>query len=123
MRNISFLLTQQSVRDRTKTVTRRLGWPNLKPGDLLSGVEKGMGLKKGESVVRLATIRVVSVRFEPLSKMLDEPDYGASECIKEGFGNHPLLCVPANFVAFFCKSHKKCTEQTEVNRIEFEYVD
>jgi hypothetical protein len=49
MRNISFSITRFQFCDRTKTVTRRLGWAKLKPGDVLMGVEKAMGLKKGES--------------------------------------------------------------------------
>ena len=35
MRNISFALTKQQFLDRTKTVTRRLGWKNLEVGTLL----------------------------------------------------------------------------------------
>jgi len=34
-RNMSFSMTTQAVLDETKTVTRRLGWDFLKPGDLL----------------------------------------------------------------------------------------
>ena len=123
MRNISFMLTRPQVLARTKTVTRRLGWRNLKRGDLLSGVEKGMGLKAGEKVVRLATIRVVDVRVEPLRLMLDDLDYGFEECAKEGFGDHASLRYPSEFVPFFCGSHKGCTPDTEVTRIEFEYLD
>jgi hypothetical protein len=123
MRNISFMLTQEQIRCRTKTVTRRLGWRHLKPGDLLSGVEKGMGLKKGESIKRLAIIRVVSVRFEPLRQMVEDGHYGIAECAKEGFGDHPELCRPDQFIKFFCASHKGCTPETEVTRIEFEYVN
>ncbi len=122
MRNISFMLTQDQIRCRTKTVTRRMGWRHLKPGDLLSGVEKGMGLKKGETIKRLATIRVVSVRFESLHQMVSDTHYGAIECAKEGFGDHPELCRPDQFIKFFCASHKDCTPETEVTRIEFEYV-
>lgn len=123
MRNISFMLTTSQVRARTKRVTRRLGWRNLKPGDLLCGVEKGMGLKAGEKIVRLAVIRVVSVRFEPLRCMTEDADYGLAECELEGFGDHPTLRWPSAFVEFFCGSHRGCTPDTEVTRIEFEYVD
>lgn len=51
MKNISFMLTTEQVRTRIKTVTRRMGWRNSKPGDVLCGVEKGMGLKAGEKIV------------------------------------------------------------------------
>ncbi|MDH0341980.1 hypothetical protein [Chromobacterium haemolyticum] len=123
MRNISFMLTKQQIRDRTKTVTRRLGWNKLRVGDLLSGVEKGMGLKAGEKVQRLATIRVIDVRQEPLSAMTAVLEYGCDECGKEGFGDHPTLRWPSEFVKFFCDTHRGCTPETVVTRIEFEYVD
>jgi len=42
-RCMSFSMTTDAVRNRTKTVTRRLGWNFLKPGDLLWAVEKGWG--------------------------------------------------------------------------------
>ena len=44
------MLTQDQVRRRFKRVTRRLGWRNLKVGDVLCGVEKAMGLKAGEKI-------------------------------------------------------------------------
>ena len=44
MRNMSFSATVQQVRDRTKTVTRRVGWKTLQPGEVLRAVEKGQGL-------------------------------------------------------------------------------
>ena len=65
---MSFALTTEQIFNRTKTVTRRVGWTFLKPGDLLCAVRKGQGLKKGEKVERLATLRVVSVRRESLDR-------------------------------------------------------
>jgi hypothetical protein len=123
MRNISFMLTQQQIRARTKTVTRRVGWRTLKAGDVLRGVEKGMGLKPGEKLKPMATIRVVSVSAEPLSATTAKPDYGVVECGKEGFGEHPSLRWPSEFVKFFCGSHRGSTPDTVVTRIEFGYVD
>jgi hypothetical protein len=82
-----------------------------------------MGLKACEKVKELAVIRVVSVRPEPLSAMIEDPDYGFAECEKEGFGDHHTLCWPSQFVQFFCSSHRGCTPQTVVTRIEFEYVN
>ncbi|TAM23400.1 MAG: hypothetical protein EPN60_15130 [Nevskiaceae bacterium] len=123
MKNMSFMLTTAQFRNRSKTVTRRLGWSRLKPGDLVMGVEKGMGLKPGEQIVRLGAIRILDVRGEPLRRMTDNIDYGFDECAKEGFGKHPRLCWPSAFVEFFCNSHKGCTPETEINRIAFEYVD
>lgn len=58
-RNISFALTTDQIRDRTKTVTRRKGWKFLKAGDTLNACVKCMGLRPGEQIERLAIIRVV----------------------------------------------------------------
>ncbi len=123
MRNISFMLTTEQIRARTKTVTRRLGWRTLKPGDLLQGVVKGMGLKPGEKVQKLAVICVVSVRREPLRMILDDLDYGFDEVVREGFEGHPHFGWPSQFVEFFCNSHRGCIPATVVTRIEFEYID
>lgn len=122
MRNISFTLTTEAIKSRSKTVTRRLGWKNVRVGELLQGVERCQGLKKGEKVSRLAVIKVVSVRNEPLKRMNDDIDYGLVECAKEGFGEHSTLRFPSAFVTFFCSGHKRCTPDTEVTRIEFEYL-
>lgn len=123
MRNISFMLTKEQVRNRTKTVTRRMGWKHIKVGDVLRGVEKGMGLKPGEKIVPLCTIRVIDARPEPLNRMTADLDYGFDECRKEGFGDHATLQWPSEFVDFFCASHKGCTRDSEITRIEFEYLD
>jgi len=123
MRNMSFMLTKAQMLDRSKTVTRRLGWWHLNLGELVQGVEKGMGLKAGEKVQRLSIIRVIELRPEPLRAMIDNVDYGIEECKKEGFGDHLTLRWPSEFVPFFCRSHKGCRPETIVNRIVFEYVD
>ena len=111
MRNISFALTTQQVRNRSKTVTRRLGWLYLRAGDHLQAVKKCMGLKPGERLEKLCTIRIASVRREALQAIT------AEDCVREGF---PEM-TPAQFVAFFCKTHKGCTPATIVTRIEFDY--
>jgi hypothetical protein len=49
-RNMSFSMTTEAVRNRSKTVTRRLGWWGLQPGTILQAVEKAQGLRKGEHV-------------------------------------------------------------------------
>ena len=117
MRNISFALTTAQFRARTKTVTRRNGWRFLRGGETLMGVERGMGLKKGETVQRLGPIRVLSVRREPLRRLIDEPEYGAAEVIAEGFPN----LTPAEFIAMYCK-HNRCDCAHIVTRIEFEHL-
>lgn len=117
-RNISFALTTDQIRSRTKTVTRRVGWKFLKAGDTLNACVKCMGLKPGEKIERLGTIRVVDVRREPLEEMVDSEVYGFQEARSEGF---PWLSG-SEFVGMFC-DNMKCDPETEVTRIEFEYVD
>lgn len=117
MRNISFSLTTPQFRARTKTVTRRLNWLNLKAEDELMGCEKCQGIKPGEQIVRLGPIRVVSARREPLDEMIRSPFYGVAEAVSEGF---PGLSG-AEFVAMFCK-HMGCLPTREITRIEFEYL-
>ena len=121
MRNISFALTTPQFLDRSKDITRRLGWLHLKPGDRLSAVKKGMGLKPGEQIERLGTILVKSVQREALSRLTDDLDYGFAECIREGFPPPHPCSWPSEFVRFFCASHKGCTPDTIITRIEFEH--
>ena len=118
MRNISYSLTTPQFKARTKDVTRRLEWINLKAGEHLMGCEKCMGRKSGEPLVRLGEIVVVSVRRERLMRMTQEPTYGFVECRREGF---PRLS-PQEFVDFFCDSHAGCTPATMITRIEFSYL-
>lgn len=111
MRNISFALTTDQIRRRTKTVTRRLKWENLVPGQLLCGVVKGMGLKPGEEIERLAVIRVVSVEREALGVI------SKADVVREGFPH----MSPADFVSMFTE-HMRCSPFDFVTRIEFQYV-
>lgn len=117
-RNISFALTTDQIRDRSKTVTRRLGWKNLKPGQILNACVKCMGLKPGEQIQRLGQIRVVSAVPEPLVAMMRDETYGKAEAEREGF---PQM-DGKQFVEMFCQHMGGNCEQ-EVTRIEFEYVD
>ncbi|HEX2101954.1 MAG TPA: hypothetical protein VHF69_14875 [Candidatus Synoicihabitans sp.] len=118
MRLISFSLTTPQIRARTKDVTRRMGWDYLKVGERLVACEKVMGRKNGQPIVRLCIIEVVSVRKEPLYTMVANPSYGAVECRREGFPHYS----PSEFVDFFCASHKGCTPDKSITRIEFKYV-
>ncbi len=61
---MSFALTEPQLMDGSKTVTRRTGWQNLKPGTRLLAVRKAMGLKAGEKVQPLCEIEITSVRRE-----------------------------------------------------------
>lgn len=122
MRNMSFALTTDQIMEGTKTVTRRLGWLNLQPGQQIRPVRKCMGLRPGEKLdVLRDPLTIVGVRREPLRAMLDDAAYGWLECSLEGFGQHPDYHVPHGFVAMFCATHKGCTPETIVTRIEFAY--
>lgn len=110
MRLISFSMTVAAFLENRKTVTRRLGWRTLRAGDVLMGVEKAQGLKRGEKVRRLGALEVVSVRREPLAAILDEEGGTTAE----GF---PDLTAPG-FVELFCAANG-CGEDTPVTRIEF----
>jgi hypothetical protein len=113
VRRISFSLTERQFLAGHKTVTRRLGWRKLMPGDRLLGVRKAMGLKKGEKQVVLGELEVIRVELEPLHSIHQYDD----DCAKEGF---PHLS-PVEFVRFFCKS-MNCKPETVVTRIEFRRV-
>jgi hypothetical protein len=120
MRNMSFALTTQQVRDKSKDVTRRLGWLYLKPGEAFQPVMKCMGLRPGEKIERIGdAVVTVSTRRELLRRMTDDQEYGRDECRREGF---PHLS-PAEFVTMFCATHKGCTPETELTRIQFSYGD
>ena len=117
-RMISFSLTTPQFLDGSKDVTRRMGWLTLAAGADLIAVEKAMGLGKGEKVKVLGNIRVVNFRRELLLRMLDEPEYGRSELIREGF---PLMTVKG-FIEMFCDTHKNCAPSTIISRIAFRRV-
>lgn len=111
MRNMSFMLTTEQIRNQTKTVTRRLGWKFLKEGDIVNACVKCQGLKKGEKIEKICQLRVTSVRREWLEWI------SKGECVKEGFPD----MEPVEFIDMFCE-HMKCKPFDFVNRIEFEYV-
>lgn len=112
MRNMSFAMTTQQVRDKTKDVTRRFGWKFLKPGDVVRGVEKGMGLKKGEKIVQLGIIQIVSTRWESLDSITQE------DVIREGFPEW----TPQQFIQMMV-DHYRILPYRVVNRIEFKYIE
>jgi hypothetical protein len=123
-------------------VTRRFGWWNLKPGDVLCAIEKGQGLKKGEHVKRICLIEVVSVRKEKLQDITEE------DVAKEGIDTEGCcLCPPEKAIgvrfcincnerlhdligefeelwtqAFGSRGPKSWGSNPIVNRIEFKYL-
>ena len=110
---MSFFETQEQVLSQKKTVTRRQGWKNLKVGDLIQPIEKGMGLKRGEKQKLVGgLIRVVKVSREPINAITQ------GDCAREGF---PQMS-PEGFVDFYC-GFNKCKPTELCTRIEFEYLE
>jgi hypothetical protein len=119
---MSFALTTEQILAETKDVTRRLGWLKLRAGARVRPVRKCMGLRPGEKVQVLRDpLIIVSVRREPLRRMLDDVEYGFEEVRREGFAEHPVYCWPPAWVHMFCASHKGCTPESVITRIEFAY--
>jgi hypothetical protein len=111
-RLMSVALTEPQVVGRTKTVTRRLGWQFLCPGDRLTLCRKVQGRRPGEPLVRLAEVEVVDVRRERLR------DITADDVIREGFSGW----TTTEFASMFC-AKMRCGFDTVVTRIEWGYLD
>jgi hypothetical protein len=121
MRRMSFSMTTEAMLAKRKTVTRRLGWASVRPGELILAVDKCMGLKKGEKAKRLHVIRVSAVRRERLDRMTADDRYGRSELRFEGYGPRTTLTTPKQFVDRLCTSLSIKPDQ-EVTRIQFAFV-
>ena len=127
-RLMSVAFTEQAVRDRTKTVTRRKGWKFLRPGDRLTLCRKVMGRKPGEPLARLAEVEVVSVERQPLRSIgsclchpwpHNEGTYSAAEVKREGFPGMD----PDQFVLRFFIEAQGMQWSDLVTRIEWRYLD
>ena len=123
MRNMSFSKTTQQVRDKDKTVTRRFGWGRLRRGEQVCAIEKGMGLKKGEKVVRLATIEVIKTNTERVDAITTD------DVVKEGFPNltpeqfiDDVLLKDARIKIPGTNRTRPARRDDLCNRIEFKYV-
>lgn len=121
-------LTEASVMDRTKTVTRRLGWRHLRPGDRLTLCRKVMGRRRAdgtvEPLVRLAEVEVVDVRRDKLWAITDD------EIAREAVLDQPWVEVyvdsgqptPQAWVWWYCEQFG-VQPDAEVTRIEWRYLD
>jgi hypothetical protein len=119
-RLMSVAFTEDAVRDRTKTVTRRKGWQFAKPGDRLTLCRKVMGRKPGEPLERIVDVEIVSVRRERLGDLADSPTiYGRLEVALEGFPG----MQPAEFVQRFFIDAQRMELEDHVTRIEWRYLD
>ena len=108
-RNMSFALTIEQVRNKIKCVTRRQGWSNVKPGQKLQPIVKGMGLQKGEKVEKIGSlIEVISIRSEIIRDITLE-DISLEGC--RGMSVN-------EFVYMYCQANKVTSDQY-CNRIEY----
>ncbi|MDM3928735.1 hypothetical protein [Mycobacterium intracellulare] len=103
-------LTTQAVRDRRKTQTRRPGWLHLKEGDQLALCPRVRGVRRVDREL-ITIVDVISVRREPLRAIT------AEDVLAEGF---PDLSQ-AEFIDFYCGSHRGIKPDSEVTRIEWTY--
>lgn len=122
-RLMSVSLTEDAVRARTKTVTRRLGWLMLKPGDRLTLCPKVMG-RKGAPLDRICEVEVISVRRERLWHITDEdilreavPDHGQWDEVY----TDTMQPTPVAWVTWFCEQ-MNCRPDDFVTRIEWRYL-
>lgn len=112
MKNMSFAMTTEQVANQTKTVTRRFGWDKLKCGQLIQPVEKVMGFKKGDKIVKIGgPIQIVNIRKEQLWEITRD------DVILEGFPD----MMPEQFVQMMIDKFR-CKPRDIVNRIEFKYL-
>lgn len=120
-RRMSCSMTIEQVERQEKTETRRHEdtWRDLKPGDRLTLIDKGMGLKKGEKQRVLAEVVVTDVRVEPLY------DIDEDGCTAEGFPN----LTPGEFCKMWMDSHGYASVRTQndamairCRRIEWRYL-
>lgn len=125
---MSTSLTEQAVRERRKTVTRRIGWQTLTPGTRLTLCRKVQGRKRRDGTVepleRLAEVEVVDVRREPLWDITD--DDIAREAVdpalfEERYTDTGQPTTGA-WVAWFCEQMNVMPDTT-VTRIEWRYLD
>jgi len=112
MRNMSFTLTTRQVRNRTKTVTRRLGWKFARVGLVVMACVKCQGIPKGGHIEEITPIRFTDLRWEPLNSITQE------DVVNEGF---PLQS-PEWFVDMFVR-HNRCAPSEPVHVMTFEYLN
>lgn len=120
---MSVAYTQDAVRARTKSVTRRKGWRFVKPGDRIVLCRKVMGRKAGEPLDRIAVVKVVDVRRERLRALTDNLEYGFAETTLEGFPEGSDAHDPSVFIDTYFVGTQRMSPADEVTRIEWRYLD
>ena len=100
---MTFAIAIDQFKNGTKDVTRRLGWWHLKPGDIISALEK-----RGDELNSLGFIEIVSTRAEPISAIT------LDDVRREGFPDY----TAAQFVEMI-STHYNVGPNHIINRIEF----
>jgi hypothetical protein len=117
---MSVAFTEQAVRERRKTVTRRKGWLFAKPGDRITLCRKVMGRKKGEPLERICDVEIVLVTRELLSDLLrTDISNNEGEVAAEGFPD----MTPEEFIQRFFVDAQGMSPDDVVTRIEWRYLD
>ena len=111
-RLMSVAFTEDAVRRRAKTVTRRKGWTFLVPGERITLCRKVMGRRHGEPLIRITEVQVVSVRREPLERIT------AEDVAREGFPGMD----PQDFIRRFFVDAQGIQPGDQVTRIEWTYL-
>lgn len=126
-RLMSVSLTEAAVVRREKTVTRRLGWRMLKPGDQLQLCRKVMGRCRQDGtvdpLVRLALVEVIDVRRERVWDITDDDIVREAvdpDLFDEWWSNGQP--TPTSWVQWFCEQ-MDCRPDDEITRIEWRYLE
>lgn len=129
MRRMSFALTTDAVLNRTKTVTRRIGWTFAKVGDRYLAVDK----LRTTNAKKLGVIEVVSVRREFLYDMHEDDVVlegmdTFERCDTRESGPHhefPSSTCTDCFYDMFVAANDRDGHPSDgrVTRIEFRYVE
>lgn len=118
--------TADAVIARQKTVTRRLGWLFLKPGDTLTLCRKVMGRKAGEPLERLAEVEVIDVSRVRLNQIdLDEIESEGVPARIWAASSHEWACEdcgPLAWAEWFARQMGASSTSIEVTRIEWRYL-
>lgn len=133
---MSVSLTEDAVRARRKTVTRRKGWTFLRPGDRLTLCRKVMGRKAGEPLERIAEVEVVDVRRESILAMTEADVAREGVPLRDRWGherfdevwypdggtfNDAQPTVEA-WIAWYCAEFDLRPYLDDVTRIEWRYL-
>lgn len=107
-RLMSVTYTEVAVRARRKSVTRRKGWRDLKPGTRLTLCRR----LRVSPIVRIADVEVIDVRRERLDQIT------ADDVCREGFPG----MSPTEFIDTFFVKAQNMRPTDEVTRIEWRYL-